>query len=42
LKYLKRRRIQLEAEKAIKAKHEKADIVKQEEKSEIIEALVHE
>ena len=42
LKYLKRRRIQLEAEKAVKAKHEKADIVKQEEKSELIEVLVDE
>jgi len=42
LKYLKRRRIQLEAEKAVKAKHEKADIVKQEEKTELIEALADE
>lgn len=42
LKYLKRRRLQLEAEKAVKAKHEKADIVKQEEKSELIEALADE
>jgi hypothetical protein len=32
LKYLKRRRIQLEAEKTVKAKHEKADEVKQEKK----------
>lgn len=42
LKYLKRRRLQLEAEKAVKAKHEKADVVKQEEKSELIEALADE
>lgn len=42
LKYLKRRKIQLEAEKAVKAKHEKADILKQEEKSELIETFVDE
>jgi hypothetical protein len=32
LKYLKRRRMQLEIEKTAKSKHEKADIVKQEKK----------
>jgi hypothetical protein len=42
LKYLKRKRTQLETEKAVKVKHEKADEVKQEEKSELIDALVHE
>ena len=42
LKYLKRRRIQLEAEKVVKAKHEKADEVKQGKKSELIETLIDE
>jgi hypothetical protein len=32
----------LEAEKAVKAKHEKADTLKQEEKSELIETLTDE
>lgn len=42
LKYLKRRRMQLEIEKTAKSKHEKADIVKQEKKWEVAEVLASE